>query len=72
MAYDDEENEFGEYEDDESEPKREEMFVNKEMDVSGEELVRWLQWRDELGFIQHWQDLAMNAATGSSFIVTLN
>jgi hypothetical protein len=74
-VYDDADNDmFGDMPDDAEEPeqKKEQMFVNTKWasQVTNAEMLQWIQWRNDLTYTQGWQDIAMNPATGSTFIVS--
>jgi hypothetical protein len=63
-------------EDDHDEPsdnkKPENVVVNTKFNssVTDDEIRTWCQMRDELSYTQSWQDIALNTATGSSYVVS--
>ena len=65
---------FNADDDDETESSKppEQMIVNKNMskEVTANELMQWIALRNSLTYTQNWQDLALNATTGSSYVVS--
>ena len=56
----------------ENSPRPEQMIVNKNMskEITDNELGQWVALRNSLTYTQNWQDIALNAESGSSYVVS--